>query len=43
LYNDKIIYNNACEVSREYVKSNIGATKIILNYIDEKIKNYWQI
>lgn len=41
LYNDKSFYNTASEVCKNYIKSNVGATKIILKYIDDKLKETW--
>jgi hypothetical protein len=37
----KIIYNTASEVCKNYIESNVGATNIILKYIDDKLKETW--
>jgi 3-deoxy-D-manno-octulosonic-acid transferase len=41
LYNDKTFYNNAADVCKNYIQSNVGATNIILKYIDDKLKETW--
>lgn len=36
LYNDRVLYASVCKTTQDYVKSNIGATKMIMNSIFSK-------
>ena len=35
LLEDELLYNEACNVSGNYIKQNTGATNTIMNYIQE--------